>query len=110
MERLWGHVIKGSPVSVTGHSKGGAEAILAAHILKTRGWNIVECVAFAAPRTGTRKLLVPTTIYDHYDDPVCEVPWLWEHPIDRLVLPDMSDGMLQHSMDYYVRALELRDG
>ena len=100
----------GLPIYLTGHSMGAATAILMAEVLHWYRFNVKECVAFAAPRTGTRPLSVPTTIYDHHGDPVCKVPFFWSHPVNPLVLPDMSDGILQHSMDYYLRAMELRDG
>ena len=98
------------PIYVTGHSAGGAMAILLADWLAGMGWPIEECVAFAAPKTGERQLQVPTTIYDHAGDLVCDVPPFWDHPVKPVVLPDMSDGPLQHSMDHYVAALQLQAG
>lgn len=95
------------PIYVTGHSAGGAMAILLADLLARDGWPVVECVAFAAPRTGRRLLRVPTTIYDHAGDPVCDVPPFWKHPVAPVVLPDMTDGPLQHSMDHYVAAMDM---
>lgn len=105
-----GPLVGTQPIYVTGHSMGGATAILLAEMLSYYKYNVRECVAFAAPRTGKRVLAVPTTIYDHYNDPICDVPFFWAHPVERVVLPDMSDGILQHSMDYYVRAMELKEG
>lgn len=105
-----GAMVGQMPIYVTGHSLGGAVAILLGQMMKYYQYDVQEVVAFAAPRTGKRDMVVSTTIYDHYNDPVCDVPWFWNHPVERIVLPDVSDGILQHSMDYYVKALEYRDG
>ena len=98
------------PIFVTGHSAGGAMAILVAEYLATMDWPVAECVAFAAPKTGERQLAVPTTIYDHAGDLVCDVPPLWGHPVSPVRLPDVSDGPLQHAMDHYVAAVKLLRG
>lgn len=98
------------PIYVTGHSLGGATAILMTQMLVDFRFNVKECVAFAAPRTGNRNLAVKTTIYDHAGDPVVQVPWFWRHPVEPVVLPDVSDGILQHDMDHYLKAMEQRDG
>jgi len=97
-------------IYVTGHSLGAAEAILASELLWRWDFPVRECVALAAPRTGKRELKVQTTIYDHAGDPVLDVPWFWAHPVTPVVLPDVSEGILQHSSAYYMQALELRDG
>lgn len=40
------------PVVVTGHSQGGAIAVLCARVLEAAGWQVEETVTFAAPRAG----------------------------------------------------------
>lgn len=89
---------------VTGHSQGGAVAILVAELMKDLDYNVTQCAAFGAPKTGKRVLRVPTKIYDHAGDVVCKVPWFWRHPVKPIVLPDMTDGVKQHSMNYYAKA------
>ena len=99
----------GAPRYVTGHSAGGAMAILVSELLAASGFTIHECVVFAAPCTGKRPLKVPTTIYDHGGDPVCKVPPFWQQPVETVELPDMTSGPLQHSMENYVQALAVRE-
>lgn len=89
---------------ITGHSQGAAISIPLSEMLKSFGFNVTNCVGFAAPKTGKRHLQVPTKIYDHAGDIVCKVPFFWRHPVRPIRLPDMSDGPLQHSMDYYLAA------
>lgn len=112
-QRIVAAVLKGrvlaraSSVYVTGHSAGAAMAILVSELLWKRDFPVRECVAFAAARTGGRQLQVKTTIYDHGGDPVLLFPPFWKHPVEPVVLPDMSPGIRQHPMDWYVEALQL---
>lgn len=75
----------------TGHSKGGAEAVLAAYDLARRNVALgVEVVTFGAPRSCDRRLapaiaarLVSCTHYVNGPDPVAAVPPLllgWRQP------------------------------
>lgn len=94
-------------VYFTGHSAGAAIALLTAEILWKQGYHVSEVVGFAPPCTGKRKLRCQTTLYDHAGDPVCDVPRLWGQPIELEVLPDASDGPLQHAMSHYLDALRV---
>lgn len=98
------------PIYVTGHSLGGAVAILLTQMLTYYRFNVKECVAFAPPRTGARELRIKTTIYDHAGDLIVQVPWFWRHPIKPIVLSDVSASIFQHDMDHYVKAVERHYG
>jgi hypothetical protein len=70
------------PVIVTGHSQGGASALITAyHIKKAFPARSVTCVALASPRVGNlqwkrayRKLRIPTALLCYRNDTVCKVP------------------------------------
>jgi len=58
------------PLCITGHSKGGALAFLAAHLLAALN---PVCITFAAPRVGDRRFVMG------YD---CAKTWRYENPRD----------------------------
>lgn len=71
----------GKKVYVTGHSKGGALASLAAYLLHAAGINVQQVVTFASPRTGDPAFqagyqkVIPNQIrYENYGDLVPLVP------------------------------------
>lgn len=45
-----GRMNKGDPVSLTGHSLGGAEAVILAMYLKTEGWKVDRVITFGQPK------------------------------------------------------------
>jgi len=94
------------PIYLTGHSAGGAIAILAAEQFASLEWPVIECVTFGTARSGARELQVKNTIYRHGGDRICNVPWIWKHPVPITDLPDVSPGIRQHAMDWYVEAIE----
>lgn len=62
------------PVLLTGHSAGGAIALIGAAEFLRKGWPIVECVTFGAPRTISDDMINDmgfiTTQYVHARDPI----------------------------------------
>lgn len=71
-----------SKVIVTGHSRGGALAVLCArHFMKNRDFKYLECIVYGCPHIGNKafadeyELIVPHTISIHYQwDLVTELP------------------------------------
>jgi hypothetical protein len=57
------------PISIVGHSVGGALAHLAALDLATRGFDVAEVWTFGAPRVGGRRFAAA------YDEAVGDVTW-----------------------------------
>ena len=76
-------IIQGSPVVLTGHSRGGAIAQAVARIMADRWHNISEIVTFGSPKVGGRRFrndmtelgLIHTRV-DAEGDPVTRLPWL----------------------------------
>jgi hypothetical protein len=71
----------GTPVYVTGHSKGGALASLGAYLLSAAGIAVKQVVTFASPRTGDPEFqagyqkVIPNQIrYENYGDLVPLLP------------------------------------
>lgn len=61
-----------------GHSKGGAEATIAARILIAIGVRIDEMVTFGAPAVGGTDMGISFARYVNGNDPVPNLPpWLW---------------------------------
>lgn len=84
------------PYVVTGHSKGGAEALIFAAIATLRGRPPIAVVTFGAPRAAFAKLgdvldMLPVRQYRHANDPVPSYPladagWRhWHEPIVSLI-------------------------
>ncbi len=99
---------------LTGHSMGGAIALLLAGVLTAREMPPRAVVTFGAPRCGSwklRRLLrrVPLRLYRNGDDPVPDVPWLpglYLHP--RALMPigePAFDPLADHPIAAYRRAL-----
>ena len=98
---------------LTGHSMGGAIAILLAAVLITENICPRAVVTFGAPRCGSWKLRrtlwrVPLRLYRNGDDPVPAVPWLpglYLHP--RALMPigePALDPLADHAIAAYRRA------
>ena len=112
-EPLFKHLMAGTPIWLTGHSKGGAEATL------TAGLMISELrlppdglVTFGTPRAGGWDLLrmlneIPQRRVVDSGDPVPSLPppGVLVHPgtdLDRLLLPHPWDLRLDHPIGRYV--------
>ena len=101
-------------LTLTGHSMGGAIAILAAALLRTGGVPVAGVVTFGAPRAGgavCQHLLrdVPVRQFRHAGDPVPDVPCLpgvLEHVVALTeVGTGTGDPLTDHAVGGYVAAL-----
>lgn len=93
-----------------GHSKGGAEATIAARIMLAIGVRVDEIVTFGAPAVGGTALNIPFTRYVHGCDPVPNLPpWLWHlAPATVLGVRDSQTWDAgDHGMANYCAALDL---
>jgi len=98
----------------TGHSMGGAFAILAAALAVAAGCKPRAVVTCGAPRCASwrvRRLLpdTPLRLYRNGDDPVPDVPWLpglYVHPrrLIEIGAPAL-DPIYDHHISAYLRAL-----
>lgn len=100
-------VDKETPLILTGHSMGGAIAISASFILKARGYNIAETVAFGSPFVyyTKHKPDFDMTLYRYGRDLVTYVPF-GRHPVKvtqlgKGWLPNLKD----HKLALYHRAI-----
>ena len=118
VRRIWPRmepVLTGSdsPLYLTGHSKGAAEATLAAALLVRAGRPPAGLVTFGSPRAGMGKLSrllagVPTARYVNGADCVPDHPWpLWgyRHTGDAIFLGQPADKFLDHRIADYVERL-----
>jgi hypothetical protein len=112
---------KSIPIVMTGHSLGAALALLVGVLLKHDGYNVVEYVGFACPRTFVynkqlhnkdESVRYPITIYRYECDIVPLIPiWFpfgFHHPVE---LTQIGDGggipsVADHSMGNYLGFLE----
>ncbi len=103
-----------SSVILTGHSMGGALALLLGAVTLSLRHPPALIVTFGAPRCGSwklRRLLrrVPLRLYRNGDDPVPDVPWLpalYLHP--RALMPigePAFEPLADHPIAAYRRAL-----
>ncbi len=114
-----GHIVSlraaGTPVWLTGHSKGAAEATLLAGFLTAWGNPPAGLVTFGSPRAGSARLAklldpVPTWRYVSRGDPVPKVPWLggiYRHVGDAILIGERFDLDPDHPMGSgYTPAIE----
>jgi triacylglycerol lipase len=91
------YVPTGNPVTLVGHSLGGALALAVGGIMAARGFRPIKIVTFGAPRVGMSKFL--TTLegveihqYRNGNDPVTELPLaLWPF-LFRQARPSIAIG------------------
>ena len=103
-----------APLTLAGHSMGGAIAILAAALLRAADVPVAGVVTFGAPRAGgavVKHLLadIPVRQFRHAGDPVPEVPCLpgvLEHVVALTEIGVASlDPLADHAVGGYVAAL-----
>ena len=102
IRRIWPKItpvlLDTRPTVLTGHSKGGAEATIAAGLMALAGREPRALITFGSPRTGFSKLtrvlrMVHVERYVQYGDPVPRHPWpLWgyRHPAEPIMLGQAS--------------------
>lgn len=112
----------GRRVIFTGHSLGGALALVTAALFirgttyRPRYWSpVTDVVTFGAPRAGFRRMrrvLAPVRIRQYWlgDDPVPMVPWLlgcYVHarPLFHLDAPFELDAIEDHAIAKYAKAV-----
>lgn len=93
-----------APVIVTGHSKGGAEAMICAWLLARCGWPVKAVVTFGGPRVGD------SAWRRNYNACLGEVTQRWVHEEDGVArLPVWITGYRHAGRQYFMSALgELR--
>lgn len=97
------------PVILTGHSLGGAVALVCAVKLHAKGFNVAEWVGFASPKVQLSSKQYPfkQTNYRHGADIVPLLPSLpfYRHncPLVRVLPSDGLPNWLDHNVDYYTR-------
>lgn len=92
---------------ITGHSKGGAMAILASQVLSSMGLRVESCYTFGAPRVYIfRNLPLTTKVvnYRHKNDPVTYLPPWRYNPGESIFLPAAKRP---HKIETYIASLEL---
>jgi predicted lipase len=102
-------------VTLTGHSLGGALALVVGALMCVAGKPPALIVTFGAPRVGMlkcRKVLAHVTIreYRNGNDPVPDVPtWPYQHMVKKLtMIGDKSQDLLaldRHFIAAYIAAL-----
>lgn len=113
------HYEVGRPLILTGHSLGGATAMILGSILKEWGYNVQEIITFGCPRVGNKKfsnyyasLSIPTTHYVHGSDVVpATPPWLLGFrnlPGLRILIPNkkwfriISDHRISNYLKHFI--------
>lgn len=118
-------LLKHQPLRIvlSGHSLGGALAVLAAYDLAA-GWTIEEVTVFGCPRVGTpgfasdyasrksganNSLGDVTTRYVHSTDVVSRIPppWFWYKHVGHPVNVNEEGARIYYPSSYIVRVLEL---
>jgi hypothetical protein len=110
-EDLWPLVqpaMSGRKVILAGHSLGGAMAIITAGLMTLSRMPLVSLVTFGAPRACGKTLVkllkdVEVRQYRNGNDPVPEVPLLYEHvrlPLIQIGKEEI-DGIVCHAISAY---------
>lgn len=74
--RLLDRIDRDKPIIATGHSRGGAMALLFAHLARCQGYSVQEVVTFGEPRSivGAFENPIPHTRVVNGHDPVPHIP------------------------------------
>lgn len=104
------HIVdKRTPLYVTGHSLGGAIAVMTAALLANRGYNVVGCITFGCPKVGHIDLIhkhgIPLVMYKNGKDVVTTVPPFYGRPVEQMRLSPSEGRFKDHSISRYVEAL-----
>ncbi len=97
------------PFILTGHSLGGAVAILTAAYLAANGADVHQVITFGCPRIG--RLLIrglgSVVMYKYRSDGVTMVPWGWSQPVPvwQVGKPRWHPSLRDHAIDNYIGAL-----
>lgn len=109
--------LTGVPIVMCGHSLGGALAMCAGVIMDQMGYDVIETVAFGAPRAFKRphknKRLVSARItnYRNSGDLVTNVPWNYSHPVElRHIGRPRSRNLADHHITKYLASLGETNG
>lgn len=103
----------------TGHSKGGAEAVVCSYMFKEylnrekedRNNTTVECVTFASPRVGDKKFKMDYNSkikHKRYQTIFDLVPWVprytlgYRHTGKAIWVPIVKTPILSHNIDNYI--------
>jgi len=100
-------------IALTGHSLGGAIALLVGAILIVRGSvSVNQIVTFGAPRVGRLKILtdVDVTMYRNGSDIIPTMPFYLKHPRKNIRIGKKMSPIKDHFMDNYVKELRVLPG
>ena len=99
--------LKPSQIILTGHSLGGAIALIVGAKLALLGYPVKEIVTFGAPRCGRLKVLdvVPVTMYRNGRDVVTQMPPLMRRHNDNVSIGTPGDRLADHRMKHYLTSL-----
>lgn len=93
------------PVSLTGHSLGGAIALLLGEMLVKDGFELKQCVVFGSPKVGKLKHLKGFTQYRNGRDVVTFLPLTSRNPGNLVELPGSEGFFDDHSITEYIAKL-----
>jgi thioesterase domain-containing protein len=109
-------VIPGQPsITLTGHSLGGAMALLIGDLLLHRGFNVVKIVTFGTPQVGkiaafnTRSSKANTIVRQYrYGNDIVTRLGLLQHPSKQIQLgkPSWFPSIKDHNLHNYIRQLD----
>lgn len=93
---------------LTGHSSGGAIALIVGAMLKAKGYDIRSIHCFGSPRTGKLDILeyVDIQLYRNGEDVVTEVPWFYDHPRPLINIGHPDNPVYDHYINAYIKTFK----